>query len=68
MSSTATDKKSEGVQAGGIRQAFDFLDLKAQFATIREEVLTAVTRVMESQQFILGAEVSSFEAGVRPTG
>ncbi len=38
-----------------------FLDLKAQFATIREEVLAAVTRVFESQQFILGAEVSALE-------
>ena len=27
----------------------DFLDLKAQFATIREEVMAAVTKVMETQ-------------------
>lgn len=40
----------------------DFLDLKAQFATIREEVMESVTRVMESQKFILGDEVLSFEA------
>jgi dTDP-4-amino-4,6-dideoxygalactose transaminase len=40
---------------------FDFLDLKAQFATIRAEVMTAVTRVMESQQFILGSEVRQLE-------
>src|SRR5271163_4756913 len=39
----------------------DFLDLKAQFATIREEVMQAVTRVMESQLFILGHEVRLFE-------
>jgi dTDP-4-amino-4,6-dideoxygalactose transaminase len=39
----------------------DFLDLKAQFATIREEVMDAVTRVMESQLFILGKEVAAFE-------
>jgi dTDP-4-amino-4,6-dideoxygalactose transaminase len=39
----------------------DFLDLKAQFAGIREEVMEAVTRVMESQQFILGNEVRLFE-------
>jgi dTDP-4-amino-4,6-dideoxygalactose transaminase len=43
---------------------FDFLDLKAQFATIREEVLAAVTRVMEAQQFILGPEVEKFEEEV----
>jgi dTDP-4-amino-4,6-dideoxygalactose transaminase len=41
--------------------AFDFLDLKAQFATIREEVMQAITAVMESQQFILGKEVRLFE-------
>jgi dTDP-4-amino-4,6-dideoxygalactose transaminase len=41
--------------------AFDFLDLKSQFATIREEVVAAVTRVLESQYFILGPEVSKFE-------
>ncbi|HXX21340.1 MAG TPA: DegT/DnrJ/EryC1/StrS family aminotransferase [Candidatus Acidoferrum sp.] len=41
--------------------AFEFLDLKAQFATIREEVINAVTAVMESQQFILGREVRLFE-------
>jgi dTDP-4-amino-4,6-dideoxygalactose transaminase len=40
---------------------FDFLDLKAQFATIRTEVMAAVTRVMDSQQFILGNEVRQLE-------
>jgi dTDP-4-amino-4,6-dideoxygalactose transaminase len=40
---------------------FEFLDLRAQFATIREEVLAAVTRVLESQHFILGPEVKQFE-------
>jgi len=38
-----------------------FLDLKAQFATIREEILQAVTRTLESQQFILGSEVDALE-------
>ena len=38
-----------------------FLDLKAQFATIRQEVLDAVMRTLESQQFILGPEVTAFE-------
>ena len=40
---------------------FDFLDLKAQFAEIRGEIMAALTRVMESQIFILGKEVQSFE-------
>lgn len=41
--------------------SFDFLDLKAQFAEIRAEIMAALTRVMESQIFILGKEVQSFE-------
>lgn len=40
---------------------FPFLDLRAQFATIDKEVMGAVTRVMENQQFILGPEVQFFE-------
>jgi dTDP-4-amino-4,6-dideoxygalactose transaminase len=42
----------------------DYLDLKAQYASIREEVTEAVARVMESQHFILGAEVEQFEQEV----
>jgi dTDP-4-amino-4,6-dideoxygalactose transaminase len=38
-----------------------FLDLKAQFKDIRGEVLDAVARVLESQHFILGPELVSFE-------
>ncbi len=44
--------------------AFPFLDLKAEFAAMREEVLTAVARVLDSQHFILGPEVQAFEAEV----
>ena len=42
-------------------QPFDFLDLKAQFSTIREDVMSAIARVMESQHFILGTEVKLLE-------
>jgi dTDP-4-amino-4,6-dideoxygalactose transaminase len=45
----------------GIPSAMPFLDLKAQFATIREEVFDAVIRTLNSQQFILGPEVDSLE-------
>src|SRR5271165_152779 len=41
-----------------------FLDLKAQFASIQQEVTEAVTRTLESQQFILGPEVAAFEREV----
>lgn len=37
------------------------LDLVAQHRTIREEVMEVVTRVFDSQQFIMGAEVEAFE-------
>ncbi len=40
------------------------LDLKAQYATIRDEIRDAVDRVLESQQFILGVEVESLEREV----
>jgi len=40
------------------------LDLKAQYATIREEVRTALDRVIESQRFILGPEVEALEREV----
>ncbi len=38
-----------------------FLDLKAQYHSIRDEITAAVDRVLESTQFILGPEVSAFE-------
>jgi dTDP-4-amino-4,6-dideoxygalactose transaminase len=43
------------------KPAFDFSDMRAQFSTIRQEVMAAVARVMESQHFILGPEVAMFE-------
>ena len=38
------------------------LDLKAQYRTIRHEIEPVVHQVLESQYFILGPEVASFEA------
>ncbi len=38
------------------------LDLKAQYRTIRDEIEPVVRAVLESQYFILGPEVASFEA------
>lgn len=40
------------------------LDLKAQHATIRDEVREAIDRVVESQHFILGPEVEALEREV----
>lgn len=38
-----------------------FLDLKAQYAAIRQEITEAVMRTLDSQQFILGPEVDALE-------
>src|SRR5690606_4003301 len=40
------------------------LDLKPQYAAIRDEVRAAIDRVIESQHFILGPEVSALEQEV----
>jgi len=45
-------------------QPFPFLDLKAQYRTIKAEIDAAIQGVMESQQFILGPEVESFEKDI----
>ena len=45
------------------------LDLKRQYAPLHEELLVALGRVLETQQFILGAEVAAFEkAGAEQLG
>jgi dTDP-4-amino-4,6-dideoxygalactose transaminase len=38
-----------------------FLDLKAQHRALREELLAAAARVLDSCQFVLGEEVAAFE-------
>jgi dTDP-4-amino-4,6-dideoxygalactose transaminase len=43
---------------------FPFLDLKAQYRSIKAEIDAAIQRVMESQYFILGPEVEAFEKEV----
>jgi dTDP-4-amino-4,6-dideoxygalactose transaminase len=40
------------------------LDLKAQYAAIRAEVQEAIERVCDSQQFILGPEVTALEEAI----
>jgi dTDP-4-amino-4,6-dideoxygalactose transaminase len=57
----ANRKKTQPCTKPSADAPFPFLDLKAQFASIRVEVMAAVTRVMESQQFILGPEVTQLE-------
>jgi dTDP-4-amino-4,6-dideoxygalactose transaminase len=43
---------------------FPFLDLKAQFEGIRDEVMAAIGETMQSQRFILGPEVERFESEI----
>ena len=43
---------------------FPFLDLKAEYATMKEDIRTAVDKVLESQQFIMGPEVRQLEAEI----
>ena len=45
-------------------QPVPLLDLKAQYAAIREEVRQAIDRVAESQYFILGPEVEGLETEI----
>jgi dTDP-4-amino-4,6-dideoxygalactose transaminase len=43
---------------------FPFLDLQAQFESIRHEVMDAIENTMQSQRFILGPEVQKLEAEI----
>ena len=40
------------------------LDLQAQYVSLRAPLLSAVERVMDAQQFILGAEVTALEEDI----
>jgi dTDP-4-amino-4,6-dideoxygalactose transaminase len=43
---------------------FPFLDLKAQYATIRDEVQKSVLGALDAQQFILGPDVAALESEI----
>jgi dTDP-4-amino-4,6-dideoxygalactose transaminase len=45
-------------------KAVPLLDLKAQYATIREEIREAIDRVCDTQHFIMGPEVKALEEEV----
>src|SRR5262245_64565775 len=44
-----------------IRTPVKLLDLEAQYQPLRAEILDAITRVCDSQRFILGPEVDALE-------
>jgi len=61
LSDPAAVSSLAALPPAGTKPTFDFLDLKAQFRTIRGEVMDAIAGVMESQIFILGPEVKALE-------
>jgi dTDP-4-amino-4,6-dideoxygalactose transaminase len=46
------------------KMVFPFLDLKAEYAIMKDGIRAAVDRVLESQQFIMGPEVRQLEAEI----
>jgi dTDP-4-amino-4,6-dideoxygalactose transaminase len=45
----------------GTTTSVPLLDLQAQYRPLRDEILAAITRVCDSQRFILGSEVDALE-------
>ena len=46
---------------GGSRPAVPLLDLQAQYAPLRRQILEAIERVCDSQRFIMGSDVADLE-------
>jgi hypothetical protein len=42
------------------------LDLQAQYRPLRDEILAAMTRVADSQRFIMGPEITALEGELAP--
>src|SRR6266404_6434625 len=57
MSATPTSTKT-------VEMKVPLIDLAAQHQSLREELLLAIERVMDSQQFILGTEVEALEGEI----
>lgn len=64
MNTAATERSAApgaAAAADGEAPLVPFLDLRAQYETIRGEVRAAIDRVLESCEFTLGSEVAAFE-------
>ena len=44
-----------------MKTSVPLLDLRAQYAPLRDEILAAITRVCDSQRFIMGPEIDALE-------
>ncbi len=64
MNSRQTLAKSPAPDPVAPKLLFPFLDLKAEYATMKEDIRAAVDTVLESQQFIMGPEVKQLEAEI----
>lgn len=51
-------------ETGNVQSLFPFLDLQAQFEGVRDEIMDAIARTMQSQKFILGPEVEALESEI----
>jgi dTDP-4-amino-4,6-dideoxygalactose transaminase len=63
----ARQSLSESPSSSGLKPPelrLPFLDLRAEYAIMKEEIQAAVERVLESQQFILGPEVRELESEI----
>src|SRR5580692_1023142 len=49
-----------------VSKTVPLLDLNAQHREIREEILAEITRVIDSQKFILGDDVTQLEQAIAP--
>jgi dTDP-4-amino-4,6-dideoxygalactose transaminase len=47
--------------SAGVQVKVPFLDLKAQYHSIKPEIDAAISGILESSQFVLGEEVAAFE-------
>ncbi len=64
MNPRQTLAKSPAPDPVAAKLLFPFLDLKAEYATMKEDIRAAVDKVLESQQFIMGPEVKQLEAEI----
>jgi len=64
MVTVALSSPAERSKPKPVAPLFPFLDLQAQFESIRGEVMDAIARTMQSARFILGPEVQNLETEI----